>query len=355
MGKSLRKKRAKAPAEPVYLSSGSTLLNLACTGRVDGALRVGHYYLYVGDSNSGKTWLAHTLFAEACINPAFDEYRMIYDAVEGGALMDVERFFGKSAAERIEPPERSDDGLPVFSDTSESFYFHVADAIDVGAPFIYVLDSQDSLSSDAEKEKFGDDRKAHKAGKEASGTYGDNKAKVHSAKLRRLLSPLKESGSILLILNQTRDSFDIFQPSSYSGGRALTFYATLQLWSSKPEQIKKMVRGKPRQVGIRAKIRVRKNRETGRDRTAVVPIFSSVGIDDVGSCIDYLVNEKVWKKSKSGVIEVSGIGPSFTGRMEDVVKKIEDRDLEGDLREKVGEVWDEVEKACEIKRKRRYG
>src|SRR2546423_5801296 len=76
------------------LSSGSTLLNLACTDHPDLGFFKGAYYYLVGDSVSGKTWLSLSCFAEACCNDAFHDYRLIFDDVEGGALMDIRRYFG---------------------------------------------------------------------------------------------------------------------------------------------------------------------------------------------------------------------------------------------------------------------
>ena len=93
------------------LSSGSTLLNLACTDHPDFAFMKGGYYYLVGDSMSGKTWTSLTCFAEACLNPAFKNYQLIFDDVEGGAKMDVEYYFGKEVARRMKlnspPPSKA--------------------------------------------------------------------------------------------------------------------------------------------------------------------------------------------------------------------------------------------------------
>ena len=349
----LRRSTGVVPRWDFGLSSGSTLLNLACTADPDVAFWPGTYTLFVGDSDSGKTFIGLTCFAEAAINPAFKDYRLIYDAPEGGALMDFERFFGKAAADRIEPPSVVD-GVPHNSRTAQEFYRHLDDLFKAGKPFVMVLDSQDCLSSDEEIKKFEKSKAPKKKDQEQAGSYGDSKAKVHSANLRRVLGPIQDTGSILIIINQTRDSFDMFNPSTYSGGRALKFYATLQLWSKQAGKINRNVRGKERELGINAKIQVKKNRVTGRDRTVQVPIFHSLGISEVDSLVDYLVSEKVWKMD-DGIVSVIGLGPEFDMRKEKLVQKIEAEDQVGDVRDLVVETWNEIEKSCEVERRSRYG
>lgn len=339
--------------EEDFLSTGSTLLNLACTGTTAGGYVRGRYHFLVGDTRSGKTFLSLTCLAEACKNPIFDGYRLIYDDVEGGVLLDVERFFGKKLAERLEPPGRDDLGNPVYSSTIEEFYYHVDDALNSGKPFIYILDSQDALSSLPEVDKFEEQKRAYRAGREVAGSYGDSKARIHSASLRRLMGPLRDTKSILIIVNQTRESFDVFQRTTYSGGRALLFYATLELWCSVKGSIEKVVRGKKRELGVYSKVQVRKNRVTGRDRTVVIPIYHSFGIDDVGGCIDYLIEEGFWKES-NGFVEAEGLGVSRRMRRDSLVEYIEENSLEERLKELVGKVWQEIEDSCVVKRKFRY-
>jgi hypothetical protein len=352
----LRPKKPKQSTDVVALSSGSSMLNLGCTGKIDGCFIPGHYYFLVGSSDSGKTFLSLTLLAEAAKNPAFDNYRFIYDAPEGGAIMDIRRFFGAKVFERLESPEVDEDGVGRNSETSEEFYYHVDDALKGKRPCIYILDSQDCLSSKAEIDKFKKTKSAFRRAesKDQTGSYGDGKAKSNSANLRRLMGPLARTGSILIIISQERDSFDMFEKATHSGGRALKFYATLQLWSTCAGKISKTVKGKPRQLGVNCKVRVKKNRVTGRDRTVLIPIYHSYGIDDVGSMVDYLIAEGVWKET-DGKVRVTGLGPDWpAGRKEKVIKRIEDEDLVDDLKELVASTWQDIEDACVIERKPRY-
>lgn len=363
MKKKLRKKRTALwkVKDADLLSTGSTLLNLACSGRPMGGFSKGRYFLLVGDSASGKTWLALSCLAEASINPAFGNYRFIYDNGEDGALMDIRHFFGKGVSKRLEPPawaevanEQNDE--PLYSDTIEDFYYNIDDALQDGRPFIYILDSMDSLSSEAEIKKFDETKKAHRRGKETTGSYGDGKAKKNSSGIRQLLTPLRKSGSILLVLNQTRDNpaAGMFQSTkTRAGGHALRFYAAVEFWSSIGGHLKKEVRGVKREIGIKCFIRVKKNRFTGKLRQVEIPIYHSYGIDDIGSCVDYLTSKetKHWKKKKN-TIKAHDFDLECSRKK--LIEYIQEHKLEPDLQEIVGEVWDEIEKECALDRKRRY-
>jgi RecA/RadA recombinase len=340
----------KKPAEKIDwkagLSTGSTLLNLSITGRTNVGLLAGHYFLLVGDTNSGKTFFSRVLLAEAANNPKFDGYHLIYDDVEDGALMDTAKFFGKKLEERM-------DRFPS-SRTVEEFYFNVSDQLDSGQPFIYILDSMDGLSSTPELEKFQERKAAARKDKEITGSYGDGKAKRNSQDLRQVRNRLKETGSILVIINQTRDNLGfgaMFQPKSRSGGHALEFYAAAQLWTSVKEKIKRQVKGKKRQIGIISKVQVKRSRFTGREGSVEIPIFWSTGIDDVGSMILWLINEGYWKGTKEKVE-----APEFdwNGPIEELVEKIEVEGKERQLRMLIAAHWRAVEEACAVKRKKRY-
>lgn len=345
-----------------YLSTGSTLLNLACSGMADCGIFKGAYFWGCGDSSSGKTMLMLGIFAEACKNKNWDDYDLIFDDVERGALMDFEKFFGKKMKERVQPPRKDSAGLPIYSETSEEFYYTLDDRLTAvekkkAKPFLYVLDSMDALSTKYEAKKFQDAKKAYEKATETAGSFGDGKAKQNSTFLRTVIARLRETGSSLIILSQTRDNIDggLFDPKSVtSGGRALKFYASLQLWTSAGPKLKKTVNGTDRQIGITSRISVKKNRLTGKEWSIDIPIYHSFGIDDVGSCVDFLVKEKRWSAAERGKGSIKATDFDFEGSRESIIKKIEDEDLEFDLKGIVAEVWQEIEAACQLDRKSRY-
>lgn len=367
----LAKRKKPVLRQDGAVSLGCTVLNLACTDTPDLALFMGGYYLLVGDSAAGKTWLCHTMLAEANLNPAFDKYDFIYDDVEGGSQMDVEFFFGKETAKRIEAPDYTKAGDPIYSDTVESFYYHVNKLVKSGKPFIYILDSENSLTSEASLKKFDERNKAVEDSGEAKGSYGDAKAKHHSEHLRILVSQIRDMGSILVIISQTRDNLGFgFEKRTRSGGRALKFYANLEMWTQIVGKIEKRVRGKSRVVGNLIQVEVKKNRFTGKigkDRAAIVPIYNAFGIDDIGANVDFLIEEKEWQpikpkkgdrkeeaKKREGPKVYDAFDLMFEGTRDEIVLHIEAEELEAKVRKLVARVWNEIEEECVPERKRRY-
>lgn len=341
--KKLKHKTERSLTGKDFLSTGSTLLNLACTDYPDRGFAKGRYYLIVGTSSSGKTFLSLTCLAEAARSPNFNDHMFILDDVERGAMMNITNFFGKEVDKRLKC---------LHSYTIEDFYDNLDKAFKKDRPFIYILDSMDSLSSVAEIAKFEKQKKARKAEKETTGSYGDGKAKVNSQNLRRVIGRLEQNGSILIIINQTRDKLTGFGGKTRSGGHALQFYACLEIWSDIKTRLKKHYRGKERQQGVLCTLRVRKNRIRGKDRTVQIPIYHTYGMDDVGSCIDYLILEKHWSITKSGVITAEEF--DFEGRRERLIQTIVEEEMEKDLADIAADVWKDIEDAVAIKRKPRY-
>lgn len=360
------KKQLHTPDFSKGLSTGGTLLNLACSGRPDVGFLPGTMNLLVGDSGSGKTWLVMTMLAEAAHNPVFDKYRLIYHSAENGAMMDVAKFFGTKLTTRLEPPKGTV-AKPSHPTILEEAHDAIADAVSAG-PCVYMLDSMDPLKPRAWMRKLKQDRKAVENDEDVSGSYGTDKARINSDRLRILTGesgPLAKSGSILVILSQTRDSIGFgarFNPKTRGGGHAMKFYATLEWWMSVKGRITVPIRGHKVPQGIVVKIKVEKNRQQGGEGMVVtVPILRTHGIDDLGGMVDWLIEWKHWKgqfgSDGKGVITTKVISEEFhfDGSREGLIRKIEDQEGGPEkLREIVVGVWNEIESGCSVQRKKRY-
>lgn len=335
------------------LSTGSTLLNMAMSGRPTGGHYKGCYTLFIGDSGSGKTIFALTTLAEAANNPHFAEYELIHDDVEHGNLFDIVKLFGEKLADRLRPPALDTKGSPKPSRTIEDFYFNAHNALDEGKPIIYVLDSHDALGSKQEDDKFKINRKKWSKGKELEGSYGDGKAKFNSEHLRGLVRRFEKTKSILVIICQTRELLNAgpFQESkTRAGGKALRFYAHMEVWTSDGGKIKKPVNNKNRTIGNNVIFKIKKNRLTGQLNEIKSAIYWSYGVDDIGSCIDWLIEEKWWKKSQGAI----NAGESF-GKMskQKLISKIENEGMK-ELRMELRACWKSIQDAMVLKRKPRY-
>jgi len=348
-----KRKKTNIPKEDL-LSSGSTLLDLACSDSIAGGFAKGQFIFLVGDSRSGKTFLSLTCLAEAAHNPQFEDYRFIHDDAENGALMDFTKFFGRRTAKRIEPPNKDEDGTPLFSTTVEDFYFNLDDAFQEDEPFIYILDSMDALTATSDDQKFDKVKADSKAGRKSTGDYGTSKAKLNSVHIRRVIQGLKRTGSILIVISQTRDNIGFgsqFNPKTRGGGRALRFYSHVEVWSSIKKTLKKTVKGKQRKIGVECQLRVKKNRISGKERDVIVPIYYSYGMDDIGSCVDFLIEEKFWPKRGKKIH-----CPDFdlTATRDTIIEHIEDEQGQLRLKKITQRAWNEIENASKLKRKKRY-
>jgi RecA/RadA recombinase len=333
----LQLKKKKKPATPHMLSSGSSLLNLAVSGSVKGAYAVGHYYLIIGDSGSGKTFLTWTTFAEACLDPFFDDHLLVHDDIEAGSMMDVAKYFGKKAKRRVQPPPHG------VSAHVMDFYYNLDTLLSGDRPFIYVCDSVDGLGSEDADKKFLTNKNARMKGAKAEGSYGGGQPKAHSENLRRVVRRLQKTKSILLVLNQTRVNLATmsFDKKTTSGGKALTFFAAASIWTSVIKTIAKTVRGRKMPVGIVAQMKTKKNRLQGKSRSVEVPILTEMGIDNVGSIVDWLVEWGFIKKS-GAALRFSDL--DFKGSREQLIRHLETEpgmllELEITLQEK----WNEIE------------
>lgn len=352
-------KRA-APAEPAepesgLISTGCTLLNLACSDNIQGAFRPGRIANLVGDSSSGKSFVALTMLAECAANPFFDEYDLIYDDVERASEFDQYELFGSKFVNRVSPPDFDARGEPVQSHTIQDFFRHVLEQMADDRPTIYVLDSFDALTSDAEEKDVVKELKVASDEDdegEKKGSYHMDIPKVASRMLRSIKGHLKRTQSFLLIVSQTRDDINpsTFTKKTRSGGRALKFYSSHEIWLAVGAKLR---RGNLA-LGIETKVKLQKNKLTGKLRDVHFPIYYSYGIDDIGACVRYLIAEKVWKGKTKGTVEAILGRWSCVAGVPKLIKEVERQGLEPQLRSAVGAQWAEAEAKLKVDRKRRY-
>jgi len=349
--KSQREELIQIPKKNL-LSSGFTPLDVSCTGTTLGGYGKGLFIFIVGDSSSGKTWLTNTCLAEAANNEEFDDYNFVYDNSENGRLMNVRKFFGRKVAERIQPPSGNWE-TPNNSVTTEDFYDSLYARLTAKLPCIYIIDSETALMPADDMTKFLENKKLRDKGKVVKGTYGMAKAKANSTTLRVMIPLLEKTGSILIMTSQSRQNVSMFsfEDRTRAGGTSLRFYSHIEMWTKVVKKISKEVQGKKRHIGSIVEIDIKKNRLNGWEGRLLMPFYKSLGIDELGGCVDYLVDEGRWSIS-SKVINAKDLDLKL--KREELVAKIIKDDLQQELKMAVRSCFLDIQKACEINRPRRY-
>lgn len=339
--------------DDAWLSTGISTLNMAISGRVNGGITKGHYIWFLGDSESGKSAFALKVLAEASINPHFDKHRLIYEDVETGIFQfPIAKFYGKRLAQRIEPLVGTKKE-PESCVTIQNFYRRAFAALKSG-PCIIVADSMDGLDDEEELSSF---KKASEKNEASKSTYGMGKAKANSTNIKRLISCLALFGSILIVINQTRENLErvnAYSPKTKpgAGGKALRFYSHVQLWSSLGSALKKEIAGKKRTYGNKVFIAVKKNRVCGWSGSIEVTFLRDVGFDETGSAIDYLTSEGYWKRAK-GLIRAKEFKCDLDRSA--LIEKIESQQFRIDrLKSLVEKHWKEIDSQLVEKRRNPY-
>ena len=310
-----------------FISSGSTLLNLALSGKVEGGWRLGRICNIVGDKSTGKTLLA--IEAATYVLKVLgkeEKVKVIYDETEAA--------FDLPYAESL--------GMPVnevefrHTITVEEFFNELEEIIkqkDYDC-LLYILDSLDGLSSIQEmKAKIED------------GSYNMSKQKKMGEFFRKLCGKIRKKNICIMIVSQERDKIGVMfgKKTTRSGGKALDYYASQVLWLHNKGRIGEA----DRTVGVGIKSKVEKNKVWKPYREATFPILFEYGIDDVGSMVDFLIDKEVIEKSGHRYI-----WKDKKMYREDLIIELED--CKEEVVKLTEDTWNKLEEKCKVIRKPKY-
>ena len=254
-----------------FLPSGCTLLDCA----LGGGYALGRIVNIVGDRSTAKTALA----TEAMIN-----FVVQYPAGQA-AYRESEAAFDKSYAEamglKLNKIDFGDEDKPLLTveDFAKDLDRFLDEQTKANAPGIYVLDSLDALSDDAEMDaEFG------------KATYGMNKAKALSTMFRKMARKIERSKVLLLIVSQVRENIGVTfgEKNRRAGGKALDFYASQVLWLAAIKTLKRTIKGVERPYGVTIRANIKKNKVGLAFRKCDFDFIFGYGVEDLGASIEWL-------------------------------------------------------------------
>jgi len=302
-----------------FVTSGARLFDSI----LGGGYVLGRVVNLVGDKSTGKTLLA----IEASANFARDYPTGKIRYAEAEAAFDQQ--YAESLGMPIEHVEFAENIFTV-EDFHADLKKHLKELN--GKPGLYILDSLDALSDEAElKREIGD------------GSYGGTKPKKLGELFRRLVQDIEASNCLLIIISQIRDKLNVTfgETKTRSGGRSLDFYASQVIWLAEVEKLKKTIDKVDRIIGIKVRANCKKNKIGLPFRQCEFPLLFGYGIDDVTAGVEWLIEVNRSERLKELGLSEAG----YKVRLTNLRNKGGDelRDLRRSLSVIIDEEWTRIE------------
>lgn len=255
-----------------FVSSGCSVLDCV----LGGGYPLGRVVNIVGDRSTAKTGLA----TEALINFArqYPNGKAVYRDTE--AAFDLE--YATAMGLDRNKVDLGDEDKPITTIEAfiREFDEYLTQRIKTKTPGMYVIDSLDALSDEAEMEREVGDK-----------TYGMAKPKLLSEFFRKTARKTSTSNVLLLIVSQVREDINrvsFGEKYRRAGGKALDFYASQCLWLANIETLKKEIKKVKRPYAVTIRARCKKNKVGLPLREAEFDFRFGFGIEDAEASVAWL-------------------------------------------------------------------
>ena len=267
-----------------FVSTGSTLVDIAATNRPTGGFPVGRISEITGLEGTGKSLMAMHALAST--------------QQKGGVavLIDTETAVDEAFLSTI--------GV----DVSKLIYCPVDTIEQVFELIEFMIEEVRSKDSSNEKRLLtivvdsvaaATTRVEAESGFDKDG-YATTKAIVMSKSLRKITNMIGRERVCLIFTNQLREKLNVMafgDKYTTPGGKALPFHASLRLRLSTKGKLDQMRNKNKEIIGVQTVVEVKKTRMAPPHRKVEFPIYFDSGIDNYASWLDHLVKYGVFKKS----------------------------------------------------------
>ena len=262
-----------------WISTGAAMLDVAISNRPYGGIPVGRITELTGLEQSGKSLLSAHILAET--------------QKQGGVavLIDTETAVSREFFDAI--------GV----DVSKLLYVSVDTVEDIFETIETIIEKVRTSEKDKLVTIVVDSVAAASTKKEMEADYdkdgyATDKAIIISKAMRKITNVIGRQKIAVIFTNQLRQKLGVMfgDPWTTSGGKALAFHASVRLRLKNVGQIKTKVGGQDKIVGISVRAQVVKNRLGPPLRSADFEIYFDRGIDNYGSWLTVLKDNKLVKQ-----------------------------------------------------------
>lgn len=249
-----------------FVPSGCAVLDCV----LGGGWALGHVANIVGDKSTGKTLLAMEAIANLFLQ--YEDSWCHYVQAEGAAFdVDYANALG-IPMDRVILKDEIDTVEQLFDDLN---------ALRYKEPGLYIVDSLDALSDEAEMGRG-----------IREGTYGAAKPKLLGQLFRRTVRKLGKQATGVIIVSQVRDNIGVSfgEKHTRSGGKALDFYASQILWLAKIKTLDRTIQQIKRPTGVTIRANCKKNKIGLPFRKCDFNIRFGYGIEDMAASADFLTS-----------------------------------------------------------------
>lgn len=341
-----------------WFSTGSIPLNLACSQLGErGGIPRGRITNFVGDGSSGKTIFSLEICARAFYTnprskhfPDTDKIIIHYNNAEEVMDFNLDYMYGEKFNKEV---------IWKNITTVEQAGYDIAKTIKnkkKNEGIIYVVDSWDALKSEKlyeEFEKIADGKASKK------GSYDLDKQKFGTREFfPNICNLMSNTDFTLIIISQTREKIgSLFPEKTRSGGAALNFYTHNVVWLSEVGKLEKTVEGQTFVRGVKVKARVKRSKVSKPYRESESIITFDYGVDNVGSCLNYLFKYSETYQVED-IIKELNIDPDLLPEKRitrtSLTKVLEENNLENLVFEQVEKVWKIREESLNEERKSKF-